>query len=68
MKWPWRKDPENRATLTFLPDGMLILGVPHGTTDEEAHNIQKGLAEWDRNGRDKPLVIFPFPVDVVDKR
>jgi hypothetical protein len=67
MKWPWQKAPENRATVTFLRDGRVILGMPHGATQQATHSVSMALREWVDRGL--PLsVVFPFPVDVVDQR
>ena len=66
MEWPWKKSPENRGTLTFLPDGRIVLGVPHGTTDEEIVYIRR---QWEAGTYNKAdTIVFPWPVDVVDKR
>jgi hypothetical protein len=66
MKWPWVRSPENRGTLTLLPNGIVVLGMPHHSDQETAYNVARGVEEWRASG--KPMVVFPFPVDVVDKR
>ena len=56
------------GTLTLLPD-MAILGLPGDITHEEAHRYKVILSEWLdlAEPRDRALV-FPFPVQVIDKR
>ena len=69
MRWPWQKQPENRGTLTLLPQGRIVLGLPHDEpfTQEAAHHIRLQLNAWTADAAGKAL-IFPFPVDVVDHR
>jgi hypothetical protein len=67
MKWPWQRQPENRGTLTFLPDGQVILGMPHGASEQMTHGAFQALREHLAENTHKAFV-FPFLVDVVDKR
>lgn len=72
MRWPWQQHVyPDRATLTLLPpiDGepQAILGVPETLTQEQVHRIAVFMREW-MDQPDRRLVIFPFPVDVIDKR
>ena len=69
MRWPWVKSPENRGTLTFLPDGRLILGVPAGfdLRPEQAQQLMETLTKWHADPSKKSLILL-FPVDVVDGR
>ena len=66
MKWPWQKAPENRGTITFLPDGRTIVGVPHGTDEATTANVVRDLRRWDEWNWQS--AVFPFPVDVDDRR
>ena len=69
MKWPWQKSPENRATLTLFPNGRAVLGMPHGSTDQMTHETIAALRDYIKDGGTKSgVLVFPFPVDVVDKR
>lgn len=69
MKWPWQQVVQsNRATLTLLSDGKYILGLPREMTAQEAFHISERLRMWLDASEPKRLLIFPFPIDVVDKR
>jgi hypothetical protein len=61
------REPENRGTLTLLPDGTFLLGLPHGTNDDVAYHAAKSLPDW-LESPDRKLLILPFPVDVIDQR
>jgi len=65
MRWPWSKPESNRGSLTILDD-CWVLGVPPGTSSELQHHLWKVFdVEWP----DLPhVVVFPFPIDVIDKR
>jgi hypothetical protein len=68
MRWPWARTPENRGTLTFLPDGQTILGLPHKRdwTQRELATLRQTLRNWET---EKPkLLVLPFPLEVIDKR
>ena len=74
MKWPWQKTevhnhPE-RATLTLLSDGKVILGTPSNLSDADVQYIREQWenrisGNWDGEWK---TVVFPFPIDVVDLR
>lgn len=64
MKWPWRKEPENRGTITFLAD-RIVIGTPHGVTDADVDYIRR---QWEASDEHPHTIVFPWPVDVVDKR
>ena len=70
MKWPWSREPHicNRATLTLLPDGKIILGLPSDTPDDEAFFVAENIRAWRDLPEPKSFLIFPFPIDVVDRR
>lgn len=68
MRWPWQKASENRGTLTFLADGIVVFGAPHGTTDADVFEVCESIRLWQKNGQKGRIVVFPWPVDVVDKR
>lgn len=61
------RQPENRGTVTIFSDNEYILGVPHGTTAEQAYHAAQGLRNWIEDPTRKSLVL-PFPVEVIDKR
>jgi hypothetical protein len=69
MKWPWQRAPENRGTLTLFPNGQVVLGMPHGSTDRMTAETAAALRDyiqvgWTQSG----TLVFPFPIDVVDRR
>jgi hypothetical protein len=64
----WNRPPENRGTLTFTRDGMVFLGVPEGTNDETLYGLMHLVAEWVKDGQPPKVLVFPFPVDIVDNR
>ncbi len=65
--FPRKPQPSaHRGTLTYLPDGRLIVGLPFGTTDDVAERVGKQVATYVHSP--KPLAVFPWPVDVVDLR
>lgn len=59
-----------RATLSLLDDGKFVLGVPaHSDINKEAFNrLQTQLKLWSFDDSNFDLLVFPFPVDVVDLR
>lgn len=59
-------DLEPRGTLTLLPDGGLVLGLPGDPTMAEADRITMLLREW-RANPNRPLVL-PFALEVFDRR
>jgi hypothetical protein len=54
-----------RGTLTFLPGGRTVLGMPGGSA-VQADAVAVALEEWLAGDR-RPLVL-PWPVDVDDQR
>lgn len=66
MRWPWQRIEPNRATLTLTDEGFII-GLPEGTTEQQAHDIYERVRLWDA-GKPPFLAIFPFPIDVRDNR
>lgn len=59
---------EPRATVTFLADGQLIIGLPKGLPADRVHAISERLREIRKQDYPPELLVFPFPVDVVDLR
>ena len=67
MKWPWSKveADQKRGTLTLFDD-CWVLGLPHDTTQDSGHRI---AAHMDKAWPNLPhVVVYPFPIDVTDKR
>lgn len=65
MRWPWQRASDNRGTLTLLPDGKMILGLPHGmVVSQELLAALRRRIDEDSDAR---TMVFGFPVDVVDK-
>jgi len=62
-RWLGIVDP-GRGTVTFLPDGLVILGFPQGISQQQSFDVREA---WVQRDPAKPFV-FPWPVDVVDKR
>jgi len=62
----WLGIERRRGTLTFFGDGRIILGLPDGATQEEAAMARDRLREYLSSSAS--IVIFPWPVDVVDRR
>lgn len=72
MKWPWQKVMPERATLTLLPPTPggpeVVLGVPSTLTYDETHTITLRMRDWIEWTADHRLIVFPFPIEVIDKR
>jgi hypothetical protein len=53
----------------MLGNGEVIIGMPRGSSDRMAHHVRLSLLEWLALPEPRPqLMVFPFPVDVVDLR
>jgi hypothetical protein len=63
----WLRLDEKRGTLTFLPDGSVILGLPENASVAMADGVRRQMSAWLDGNRGSALV-FPFPVDVMDLR
>jgi hypothetical protein len=62
----WLGVERRRGTLTLRNNGSII-GLPEGTTQEEAADVVRQLAEW-RGSEERKALVFPWPVDVTDLR
>ena len=68
VKWPWVRSPENHGTFTLLPGDQYVIGVPRDCPMDMAHAVVEGVRLWAAETPRRSTLVFPFPVDVVDKR
>lgn len=57
--------PEPRPTLTFLPDGGIVIGAPRDLASDQVQHLV-AMAERLRDAHG--VIVLPWPVDVVDLR
>jgi hypothetical protein len=62
------RPPDNRGTLTLLPDGEFLLGLPHKSDERTAHEASQAIKRWLDGDPQVRSLVFPFPVDIVDRR
>jgi hypothetical protein len=56
-----------QGSLTFLPNGNILVGCPPETDRDTAEAVGRQLLDWAASGQSRVLVL-PFPVTVVDRR
>ena len=70
MRLPWsRPVSDKRGTLTLLPSGDMVIGLPaKDYTEREIHELASQMRQWLDSDHPRPMLVLPFPFDVVDKR
>lgn len=56
----------DRASMTVLPDGKVVVGVPEHLTPEAVEMVRRGVDEFLAGAHQ--VAVFGFPVNVVDLR
>ena len=57
---------EPRGTM-MLGRGMIVLGMPWGTTEDLKLRVHRRVEQWATEGQ-RGVLSFPWPVDVDDRR
>ncbi len=59
----------DRATVVFLPDGKLLVGIPAGwSSAAREHEVAERLNAWLNEREGDLAAVLPFAFDVIDKR